>query len=56
MSHTSTDEVTALPLVDTPPDPKPCTCAHDWERHGPEAGGCIECRCRLHRPQARHFR
>lgn len=22
-----------------------CGCGHDWERHGPEAGGCVECRC-----------
>lgn len=22
-------------------------CGHDAERHGPEAGGCIECRCRV---------
>jgi hypothetical protein len=20
-------------------------CHHDRDRHGPEAGGCIECRC-----------
>jgi hypothetical protein len=25
--------------------PMACGCGHDWERHGPESGGCIECRC-----------
>ena len=24
---------------------KPCGCLHSWDRHGPEAGGCIECEC-----------
>lgn len=24
---------------------RPCSCGHGWLRHGPEMGGCIECRC-----------
>ncbi len=27
-----------------------CSCGHDDERHGPEAGGCIECRCTVVKP------
>ena len=27
-----------------------CDCGHDWERHDHDAGGCIECRCKLGHP------
>jgi hypothetical protein len=30
--------------------PGGCPCGHEWLRHGPEAGGCIECRCQVVAP------
>lgn len=30
-----------------------CDCGHDNDRHGPEAGGCIECTCELTDPAER---
>lgn len=26
-------------------EPVACSCGHSWPHHGPESGGCVECRC-----------
>lgn len=41
------DEVSDLLNAVKSADASPSCCKHDADRHGTEAGGCIECRCRV---------